>query len=505
MALPWIAIQLGIGVGLWAVNKYILSDDEEPPTKPPPSGLKLPRAGVGTLLPLVYGTYRIDQPVIVWAGNHAVTPETSATPSTYRIDLLLGLGIPASDVHTNWRALDPPQLVAIIVNGHRHEFSPWLSHGQRQSVVINLGGRGAGGLFNADIEFFDGRVGQVITGSTGIDAAMDNANLGIPINPDLVPGYEHQMLAAVLTSNGAIGTGTGSVGEATNLVSIAFEVRALGPEPILMDSSVYESNPALLLYDLVCGRVWKLGYSTDKVDKPSFDAASDVLITEEHGCSCLFANKGDATPLIVAMLDQINGIIIEDRTTKKLKLKLIRDDYNPNTIPVLNEHNTVGTPQVTFVGWADVVNRVDVEFTDRTLNFASNHATAVRGANAVGQANRVRPRTVSYPCVHSQALAKKLAARELGISARPLLTGSCRVKRTLHTLEAGDPVKVQWPGIAEGVVFRVIDVDDGQRADGAIGLTLIEDVFNETRGAFNPGLPGWEVNPELPDILESDP
>lgn len=504
MALPWIAIQLGIGVGLWAVNKYILSDDDDPPTKPPPSGLKLPRAGVGTLIPLVYGTYRIDQPVIVWAGNHAVTPETSATPSTYRIDLLLGLGIPASDIHTNWRATDPPQLVAIVVNGKRHEFSPWLAHGDRQAVVLDLGGRGAGGLFNADIEFFDGRPDQVITGATGIDAAMDNANLGIPIDPDLVPGYAHQMLAAVLTSNGAIGTGTGSVGEASNLVSIAFEVRALGPEPILMDGSVYESNPALLLYDLICARVWKLGYDTSKVDKPSFDAAADTLIDEEHGCSALFAREGDATPLIVSLLDQVNGIIVEDRTTKKLKLKLIRDDY-PSTIPVLDEDNTVGTPQVTFVTWTDLVNRVDVEFTDRASNFANNHATSVRGANAVGQANRVRPRTVHYPCVHSQALAKKLSARELGISARPLLAGNCRVKRTLHELEPGDPVKAQWPGIAEGIVFRVIDVDDGQPADGAIGLTLIEDVFNETLGAFDPGLPGWVVNPELPEILDPDP
>lgn len=507
MAFPFIAIQLGVGIGLWALNKYVLND-EVPKTKEKPKALKLPRAGIGNTVPMVYGRTRVKAPVMYWAGNHAITPESETQPSSRRIDILFGIGMPMSDIRTDWRFGEPPRLMAVWINGMRREFSPPLEHGDVQAIQIqdegNFSGRGAGGEFNADFEFFDGRADQVITGGTSIHAAMDNANLGVPIDEDLVSGFRHQMCASMITSTGAITTGTGTLGEGTNLVSVEFEVDVAAALPVLNAESVYESNPAMVLYDLICGRVWRLGYDTDLVDTDSFDAAADTLIDEEHGMSGVFSVEGDAPALIVEILEQINGIIFEDQSTGKLKLKLIRDDYDPEEIPVLNKANTLSPPEVQFIGWDDLVNQVDVEFTDRSLNYVTNTATAQRGASAVGISNRIRARKVRYPCVQSPTLASILATRELGIAARPLVTAKCKVNRTLYAIEHGDAVVADWDGVLEGKVMRVLDIDHGTLLDGGITLTLIEDVFSETLGGYGAGAPPWGDDPpfEIPEIFE---
>lgn len=500
MALPTIVIQAGIGLGLWALNKYVLPGEPglPPPTKPPPKPLKLPRTGIGTMMPLVYGDVRIDTPVLLWTGSHVIYTDGLGVTSR-SIDLLLGLGIPMSDVHSDWRTLEtPPRLMAVWVNGVRTVLGAGgvgITHGARWSVSVDLGGRGSGGTFVADIEFFDGRPDQIVTGGTGFAAAMQNANLGIPIDTTLVPGYAHQMCAAVLTSPGAIGTGTGSVGEATNLVSIGFEVRAYGADAILVDGTTYEANPAMVLYDLICGRVWKLGYSTALVDVASFNAVASTLATEAHGMSGIFATDGSATALIVAILDQINGMIYEDQATGKLKLRIIRSDYNSATIHELTPDNTLGEPQVAFVGWSDLLNEVRIGFTDRSINHVRNEAVAQRGAIAVGQSNRIRSHTIEYPAVTSQTLAATLAARELGVASKPLLTAVAKVTRAFYSVSHGDAVKASWPGIVEGKVFRVVDIDHGLLENGAITLTLIEDVFQSTTGSYTPWTPPWGNSP----------
>lgn len=504
MAFPAIAIQLGISVGLWALNKYVLADDPEPPTKPKPKALRLPKAGVGTMLPLTYGTYRLDTPPIVWSGNNAIE-----STGEHRVDLLFCAGIPCSEIHSAWRVANPPRLKAIWVNGNRIPLGSGgagLLHGENGFASASFGGAGNGGYLDARVVFFDGRADQVVTGDLYVNRALQNANLGIPINANLVPGYAHQMIVAIITSPNAYNPSApadfGSLGETQTLFSCGLEIDSYGPSPIQADDGRYDANPAMVLYDLICGQVYKLGYPTSLVDKPSFDAAATTLTGEVHGASGVFSEEGEAPRLIVSLLDQMNGIVFEDHATGKLRLKLIRNDYSIDTIPALTWSNTIGEPKVDFVGWSELSNQVDVEFTDRSLGFVKNNAPAQRGASAVGQSNRIRARTVRYPCVHSQALAATLAARELGVAARPLMTATCKVKRERYALNYGDAVKVQWTGIVENKVFRVVDIDHGQLADSAITLSLVEDVFDQTEGGYSPVDPDWQVDPHLPEILE---
>lgn len=525
MALEAIIARAAVGLFIWAGNKWLVDhtgDDGRPKSMDQRKKmLRMPAVGVGTVMPLVYGDVFVENPPWLEYMNDRAFSETETAGSYRYADMIFGIGIPPSDAWGNWRADNPPRLLAIWVQGQRialGAFGNGITHGQTWNVDQDLGGRGRGGFFRATIEFFDGRADQDIVTGTRIGRAMFLRDTGFALDPSVLPGYieskpgyRHQMVAAITMTPGIMtddGVLFGSLGEVGNLVSISFEVQAYGSEPILVDGETYEANPACVLYDLLCGQVYKAGVSPALVDKTSFQAVADLLSSEGHGMSAAFNRRRPAQELLVEINDQANLVLIEDHATGKLKLKAIRDDYDPNDIPLLTKHNILnnasGEPdlQIDFITWSDVQNELRVEFTDRKEQWRANHGIAQRGAVATQQSGRIRSTTVQYPCITSQALAAQLAARELAIVSRPLMAATCRVNRTLYAVQVGDAVRMQYAGIVEDKAFRVVDVDHGQLADGSIRLTLVEDVFGQVLGAYPP----WGNHPpfEIPD-LELDP
>lgn len=531
MAFPLIAAQLAIGLAAWGIGKLL----EDPArTRSERKTFRTPEVGVGTSLPYVYGNVLVENPVWIWFKNERRQAISATYPNGFRYaDMMLSLGIPMSDAGDTWRTNSPPRLTAIVVNGVRKvlvdvdTLTEGITHGRRAFVDIDLsnggGGWGAGGAFIAMIEFFDGRSDQVIVDDAnyiGRAFTLADPSIGLPLLPSAIagfaakkPAYRNQMIVAISMSPDVMLPNPpypspiyehGYMGEGTDLFSVQFELEALGTDPILVDGEVYEANPAWALYDILCGRVYKLGLSTSLVDRASFEDASDTLIAEGFGMSSVMASGQVAADLELGICDMINGVIVEDHATGKLKLKLIRDDYDPLNIPVIDKDVLVPSNdqdtgiEIDFYTWDGVVNELSVEFTDRLPDWRTNRATAQRGA-VFANNGRLNSKTVKYPWVTSAALAAQLAARELALCSRPLMTAKARVNRMLHAVEIGDAVRMEVDGIATNKAFRVLDADHGQLADGVITLTLIEDVFGQTLGAYPP----WGGHPpfELPDPI----
>lgn len=495
MALPAIAIQLGITGGMFLLNKYVLNGDAKLP-KPRPEGVEFPQTATGTPVPIVYGTMRLDAPLIVWTGNE--DSRSVDDGYAYQLDMLLVLGTPfwdeAAAPWSTWRGTNPPRLMRFYYGGAKRSLgfpnpADGIVHAlptptmAGSAVQLELGQYGDPGDFLAFLEFFDGRVDQLITASPAaptyrIDQAI--ASDGVVLRSE-VPGYRHQMLMSIVTS-GPTAT-NGSIGPTSRVEAIAAEVRAVGPQPVTDTLGAIDANPAWAIYDLICGKVWKLGVPTARVNLSSFTAAAATLVTEGHGCSVVIQTGEPIATVIMGLLDQINGVLYEDPATGLISLRLIRADYDPLTVPELNAGNTIGPPEVTIVGWAEVANQVEIAFTDRANEYKRGTATAQRLANAAGQDGRIRSRRIEYPGVCNIALANTLATRELAIASRPIAVVQATVKRSLFALTYGDAVRGNWPGILTGKVFRVLDIDYGQLADGAIRLSLVEDILTETAGA----------------------
>ena len=497
MALPMIAIQLGITGGMFLLNRHVLNEDAKLP-KPRPEGVEFPQTATGTPVSIVYGTMRIDAPLIVWTGNEGSRWDEFADAYAYQLDMLLVLGTPFWDAvaapWSSWRAAYPPTLMALWYGGIRqrlgiygagrtHDAAPSVGG---DAVEIDLGAYGPAGSFLAFVGYFDGRSDQAITlhpaastNSYRIDRAIDAD--GVALRSE-VPGYRHQMLMSIVTSDRA-GTTNGSIGPTSRVEAIAAEVRVVGPDPVTDTLGAIEANPAWAIYDLIFGGVWKIGIPTARADLASFTAAATALLAEGHGCSVVVQTGEPIATVLMGLLDQINGVMYEDPATGLIALRLIRADYDPMTIPELNRGNTIGEPEITIVGWAEVANQVEIAFTDRDNDYKRGTATAQRLANAAGQDGRVRSRRIEYPGVCNIALANTLATRELAIASRPITVVQATVERSLFALTYGDAVRVNWTGALTGKNFRVLDIDYGQLADGAIRLSLVEDIFTESAGA----------------------
>lgn len=497
MAWQAIAAQIVVRGGLWLLNKYVLNDEKKAP-KPRPEAIEFPLTEIGTPIPLVYGTVRLDSLVLVWIDREDYYLQSSLNKNIYRADMLFVVGVPPSDVAGSVQVPDVLRFFYADIVTDGAAFGGGLLHGNR--VVVNSGVSDET-QFKAVVEFFDGRDDQELTNyntSIAADFEIDHHWRLAGVEIGAQPGYRYQMMLAVLATDDEGRLAAGRLGDDSQVKAIGVEVRARGFSP--PSTNIYDANPAWVIYDLICGPVFKLGYPTSKVDLTSFEDAADVLETEEHGCSVAVQSITHLREVLAGLLDQIDGVLYEDHADPdgKIKLRLIRaGDSSVATLDNTNMLREQYAPRVQLVNWAGAANEVVVSFTDRSLDYKQNVATADRVANYLGQSGRPRPRRVDFPFCTNSTLANRLAARELAIAARPLITMTAYVDRSMFALVPGDVVTIDRPDLnLDEVDFRVMDVDLGQLADNRIMLVLVENVFDNSLGN-NP----TPVEPALPYLL----
>lgn len=247
-----ILVQIGIGLGMWGIGWL----SKVNPRRAPESTDSLPKmlttGEPGMPTPLLFGTVRVA-PLVVWTGfEELINNEpgsSTVTPAGFKpvyrvVDLFCVLGSTSWDEGGDpwfaWRNANPPELRAIYVGEKRVEFNPPLLHGESRYVRVERGGPGAGGVFVADIEFYDGRANQKVYNypsgpQTGFEKALIKKALAeTGEHPfDHTPHWRHQVCVAVLMDRDVISFGEhGCLGEANAPVDIEFEVSVAGPQPV---------------------------------------------------------------------------------------------------------------------------------------------------------------------------------------------------------------------------------------------------------------------------------
>jgi len=274
-------------------------------------------------------------------------------------------------------------------------------------------------------------------------------------------------------------------GATPSLALYSFDVRSLstGTPSDLGQSLAEDADPAAVIYDLLTSPWGKLGISVDKIDRPSFVAASVTLFNEHHGYSHAFEDVVDASEMIAEVLKQIDGSIYEEPTTGLLVLKLVRNDYNVTLLSDANPDNAMLTGYA-VQGWNETVNQVRLTFTDRQGNFQDALVIAQNSANAFSQA-RVRSADVRYPGCSDRSLAQRLASRDLAVLSTPFVRATLTTDRTFYLMRPLDVMTMSFPEL--GVVkmpMRVSRVDLGSLHNDKIVLEVIRDAFGVTEGAY---------------------
>lgn len=517
---------LEAAVGLYLAGSFIYHRWIEDKPSPYPNAIATPRIDEGAPVPLIYGKCRVRAPILAWAGSQRNIPikdgRAGVTRIAYLLDMLYVVGIPFFGGGATLSAIYAGDTLLTLHDPSENNFTGFtvplnggFIAGRSNYWVNNTPAR----VFTNDlavinnvgfVEFLDGRPTQTI--SDGVDddddAALTDTQavleaealnfIYIYHNPDnefedlTYPPLPQNFLPSQIPSfrNFALCClYHWSNGDSTDLHSYGFEVSAMstGTAAHLGNALADDADPAAILIDVLTSPWSKLGLGFDKIDTPSFQAASNTLFGEEHGYSRSIEQQEEATAVIADVLRQTDGVMYVEPTTGKLVYKLIRFDYSVGSLDDINPDNAVaaGSAWYQVQGWSETLNQVRLSYTDRFNMYADGIVVAQNAANAVNQGSRIRSIDIQFKGCCTRTLAQKLASRELAAVSRPQVKATVIADQSFYGARPGSVYTFTWPKLGiDKMVMRVARVNFGTRDNPGITLDLIRDIFDVSLGAY---------------------
>jgi hypothetical protein len=154
------------------------------------------------------------------------------------------------------------------------------------------------------------------------------------------------------------------IGDYNRIPTMKFIVRKTPTPPFAAEKASiqeYDYNPAHSIWYVFCEM---LGLPESWLDTTGdFTSVAETLNSENRGMSILFDRQNSA----LSYLENINlhiDSIIRYGNDGKFHPKLIRNDYNTDTLPVVDESVMLDTPSFGRKSWIDTVNEVKVQYTE---------------------------------------------------------------------------------------------------------------------------------------------
>lgn len=254
-----------------------------------------------------------------------------------------------------------------------------------------------------------------------------------------------------------------------------------------------DMNPAHIIRECITDTDWGMGYLDSDINEASFVAAADTLYSESFGMSLLWDRQATIDDFITEVLRHIDATLYVDRTTGQFTLKLIRYDYNPNTLPVLNEDIIMRVEDYKSTTFTELSNSVTVNFWNASTG--NSDSLTVQDIAMVQVQGATLSTTVEYGGCTTGALAARLASRDLRALSTPMISCTVVCTRAASQYQVGTPLKLYWPDYGtNNVIMRVVAVDYGSATDNTVKLTLLQDVFSIGSATYAPPAPTeWQA------------
>lgn len=481
-------IELGVGLGLLGVKWVYHRLTEEPPPKQVYEAT-FPTTEDGAPVGVLFGRYRVSRPAIAWVGEldseaGSIGNGSPNHPSVYRASVLYevarGFTSATNNIHGGWIGRkklfwQPPivEVPALSTEGHVGGLIEILAGGSTQVLV-------------------DPSTGAGVTAAGQRMRAAGHAAAAIP-------GYRGRISAFLYNNVGGF-----YFGPSGSFPSVEFEASSYhaGHSQLGTFARVgSDSNPVNVIYEILTSP-FLMGLPESAIDvSGTFKAAQYTLHTETHGYSRFWSERVEAQEMLNDVLRQIDGLLYFDHRSKKVKVKLIRPDFSPGDLFVINRSNCQRLVAFAMGGQAQVSN-VIVKYRDRAEGYEVRSVRAADEGNIAGHDEQAVIEELDYPGCCDAETAQRIAARELAARSKPFVRCRAIMKRTALRVEPGDPVRVVYTNPDVNAIFRVVDVDRGSPKDGAIALDLVLDTSYVWRGQ-NPQLPDYGGLP-LPPTLPID-
>lgn len=497
-----------------------------------PASLKdfsVPTADENRSVPVGWGTFLMDGANVTWYGDLKTVKltrkvKTGLLSSTragigfrYSIGMQLAMCHGPVDALLEVRTADKVAFTGNVTNltgdnGEEFVVDARTIYGGDSDEQLQSGGTGGvyasctfyrgTGTQNAN-PYFESVLGVPVPAQRGVCYVMwkGPSSNNLVYNYDL---YDHSVFIREPFLSGYVGT-------SQNMQNIAFVLKRLpnflsGEDDTFYNINSGDANPADVLFELLTNDEWGMGLPPELVDVPSFKAVQQKLYTEGLGFSGIWDSPRQITDVMNEILLYIDGAMYPDLTTGLMTLKLARDDYEIDNIPLLDESSIVEITDFSRGSWNETTNEVIISYVDRFQKFKDKTAAAHDVANHRIQGDIISSKT-SYLGISNQATATKIASRDLQQLTIPLIKCTIKVNRKAYKIRPADVFKVVWPDydVAQ-VIFRAIRVRYGELENGQMEIDCIQDVFSLGESIYGIGTSSEWTNPvigaEIPTLFE---
>jgi len=236
-----------------------------------------------------------------------------------------------------------------------------------------------------------------------------------------------------------------------------------------------DANPAHIIYECLTNKDWGMGASDAIINVESFEDAGRTLFNEGFGLSMAWMKQSSIEAFIHEVIDHILATVFVNPNDGLITIKLVRDDYDPESLPELNVDNCTITKWDRKL-WGETTNEIVVTWTN-PLNEEEETVSVQDLANCAIQGDVISD-SRHYYGVRNAALAQRLATRDLRTASAPLASFEIEVDRSAWNFVPGGCVRLVYPseGI-DGVIIRLGKIDYGKAGSPAIRVSAIEDIF----------------------------
>lgn len=237
---------------------------------------------------------------------------------------------------------------------------------------------------------------------------------------------------------------------------------------------IHAMNPAHILVECATNKSWGGKKEITDLDLDSYKQAADRLFDEGFGICIRYNRQSSIKQFIQQIVDHIGAVQYDNVETGKQALRLIRQDYNPDSLPTYHYDNGILRVQDDDNAATDnAANQIIVKFFDPV---AKKEEQAIANNIAAIQMHGVISKTVEYRGVPTFDLAARLAQRDLEMTASGLMRLKIVFDMRGSQIKPGDVFKVHLPERdIQSAVFRATRLENGN--EGEIVVTCMQDVF----------------------------
>ncbi|MCL2076653.1 MAG: phage tail protein [Betaproteobacteria bacterium] len=268
---------------------------------------------------------------------------------------------------------------------------------------------------------------------------------------------------------------------------------------IWMDNGQIKAmNPAHILYQVYTDTRMGRGLPPSFMDDASWRAVADKLHAEGFGLCLKWTRQDTIDAFGQIVLNHIGGGVHVDRQSGKIKIMLIRDDYNPAALPLFDaDSGLLEVEEFESMTLLAAPNEIIVKF----VSPADGKEREVRARNAASLAvtdGAVISETREYPGIPTSEIAGRVALRDLKITSGGLKKCNLKLDRRAALLVPGDVFRISAPELGiTNMILRAGRVEYGEGTDGTVTIEAIQDVFGMPSASYHTDEESGYVPPEF--------